>query len=240
MSEAGAAGDRALRVLVVLAHPDDPEFFCGGTVARWTSEGREVYYCLLTRGDKGADEPGTDPVALAETREREQRAAASVLGVKYVEFLDYEDGNLVADLETRKSVVRVIRTVRPDIVITCDPTNVYGQFVNHVDHRVAGQVTLDAVYPAARSALYFPDLYEVEGLEPHKVHELYIAGPVHPNTTVDITAFMDLKLKALTEHRSQIDDLDALADRLRKRMLDPESPADAPRFVERFAHIDIR
>jgi LmbE family N-acetylglucosaminyl deacetylase len=240
MSEVDRHDDQPLRVLVVLAHPDDPEFFCGGTVARWASEGREVHYCLLTRGDKGADEPGVDPVALAETREREQRAAASVLGVANVDFLNYEDGNLVADLGTRKAVVRVIRSVRPDIVVTCDPTNVYGQFVNHVDHRVAGQVTLDAVWPAARSALYFPDLYQEEGLEPFKVHELYIAGPVHPNTSVDVTAFMEQKLKALMEHRSQVDDIDALTERLRARMLDPESPRDAPRYVERFAHIEIR
>jgi LmbE family N-acetylglucosaminyl deacetylase len=240
MSQADKQADQALRVLVVLAHPDDPEFFCGGTVARWASEGREIYYCLLTRGDKGADEPGVDPAELAETREQEQRAAAGVLGVREVRFLDYEDGSLVADLETRKAVVRVIRTVRPDIVITCDPTNVFSQFVNHVDHRVAGQVTLDAVYPAARSALYFPDLYGEEGLEPYKVHELYIAGPVHPNTAIDVTAFMDQKLRALTEHRSQIEDIDAVAERLRNRMLDPQSPPDAPRYVERFVYIRIR
>lgn len=240
MTQAERKAERPLRVLVVLAHPDDPEFFCGGTVARWADEGREIHYCLLTRGDKGADEPGVDPVELAKTREREQRAAAAVLGVTDVEFLDYEDGGLVADLETRKAVVRVIRKIRPDIVVTCDPTNVYGQFVNHVDHRVAGQVTLDAVYPAARSALYFPDLYDVERLEPHKVHELYIAGPVHPNTAIDVTEFMHLKLKALTEHRSQIDDFDSLTERLRKRMLDPESPADAVRYIERFAYIEIR
>jgi LmbE family N-acetylglucosaminyl deacetylase len=240
MSQIDEQIDRALRVLVVLAHPDDPEFFCGGTVARWASEGREIHYCLLTRGDKGADEPGVDPASLAETREREQRAAAAVLGVRDVEFLNYEDGNLVADLGTRKAVVRVIRRVRPDIVVTCDPTNVYGQFVNHVDHRVAGQVTLDAVYPAARSALYFPDLYQDEGLQPYKVHELYIAGPVHPNTSIDVTAFMERKLKALAEHRSQIGDLDELAERLRTRMLDADSPPDTPRYVERFAYIEIR
>ena len=240
MSQADAPPDRPLRVLVVLAHPDDPEFFCGGTVARWASEGREIYYCLLTRGDKGADDPGVDPAELAETREREQRAAAKVLGVREVSFLNYEDGNLTADLPTRKDVVRVIRTVRPDIVVTCDPTNVYGQFVNHVDHRMAGQVTLDAVYPAARSALYFPELYDKEGLEPHKVHELYIAGPVHPNLVIDVTDFLDLKITALFEHRSQIDDFESLKERLRKRMLDPESPAESPRFVERFAHIEIR
>lgn len=240
MSQTDKRADRPLRVLVVLAHPDDPEFFCGGTVARWASEGREIHYCLMTRGDKGADAPGVDPTALAETREREQRSAAKVLGVHNVEFLDYEDGSLVADLETRKDVVRVIRIVRPDIVITCDPTNVFGQFINHVDHRVTGQVTLDAVYPAARSALYFPDLYKKEGLEPHKVHELFIAGPVDPNWAIDVTDFMDLKQKALSEHRSQIDDIGAVTQRLRKRMLDPESPADSPRYVERFVHIEIR
>lgn len=230
------------RVLVVLAHPDDPEFFCGGTVGRWITEGREVHYCLLTRGDKGADEPGQIAQELAETREGEQRAAARVLGVKQVIFLDYEDGYLVPDLTLRKEVVRVIRKIRPGIVITCDPTNFFpnASYINHPDHRAAGQATLDAVFPAARSAMYFPELYEKEGLLPHKVLQVYVSNAIHPNTTVDVTDFLNLKLEALHAHKSQIVDFDALEDRLRQRMLDPESPPDAARYIERFQRITLR
>jgi LmbE family N-acetylglucosaminyl deacetylase len=227
------------RVLVVLAHPDDPEFFCGGTVARWAEEGRQIIYCLLTRGDKGSDRAGVDRRALALQRESEQRRAAAVLGVQEVLFLDHEDGYLMPDLALRKDVVRVLRQIRPDSVITCDPTNVYGQLINHADHRVAGQVTLDAVYPAARSALYFPELME-EGLQPIKIHHLYIAGAVHPNVTIDVSQQLERKLEALKCHESQIDDFGALQERLLRRMLDPLSPPDAPRYIEQFAYIAIR
>ena len=157
------------RVLVVLAHPDDPEFFCGGTVAKMAAEGRQVHYCLLTSGDKGADEPGVDPEALAKTREVEQRAAAAELGVQEVHFLGYRDGELHVGQGLRRDVARIVRQIRPYTLITSDPSNFYSTFVNHADHRVAGQVALDAVWPGARSALYYPELYNDEGLEPHKV-----------------------------------------------------------------------
>lgn len=232
-------GARNNRVLVVLAHPDDPEFFCGGTVARWAKEGRHVVYCLLTRGDKGADEPGADPVELARVREAEQRAAAEVLGVAEVLFLDYRDGELTLDQGLRRDVVRVVRQVRPDTLITSDPSNYYSTFVNHSDHRIAGQAALDAVWPGARSALYYPELYEDEGLAPHKVRQVYIAGAVHPDTVIDVTDSYPLKLKALAAHRSQIQDVEGLDQRLRQRMLDAESPPDAPRFVERFKRIEL-
>lgn len=233
-------GRRDGRVLVVMAHPDDPEFFCGGTVARWAAEGREISYCLLTRGDKGADQPGVDPSALSRTREAEQRSAAAVLGVNEVCFLGYRDGELHVDQQLRQDVARVVRQVRPYTVVTSDPSNFYSTFVNHADHRVAGHAALDAVWPGARSALYYPSLYEEEGLEPHKVPEVYIAGPVHPDTVVDVTNFFDRKMEALAEHKSQIDDVEALAERLRERMMDPESPPDKPRYIERFKRIELR
>ncbi len=228
------------RVLVVMAHPDDPEFFCGGTVARMTAEGRQVYYCLLTRGDKGADEPGVDPAALSEKREAEQRAAAAELGVVDVQFLGYRDGELHVGQGLRRDVARIVRQVRPYTLITSDPSNFYSTFVNHADHRVAGQVALDAVWPGARSALYYPELYEQEGLEPHKVLEVYIAGPVHPDTTIDITDYFDLKIKALIKHESQVGDMEDLEKRLKERMVDPESPPDSPRYIERFKRIQLR
>ncbi|HEY46913.1 MAG: hypothetical protein AMJ88_08080 [Anaerolineae bacterium SM23_ 63] len=234
--------DQPLRVLVVLAHPDDPEFYCGGTVARWVSEGREVTYCLLTRGDKGNDDVGTDPELLAQKRMAEQRAAAEVLGVKEVIFLDHPDGYLTPDLTLRRDVVRVIRQVRPKIIVTCDPTNFFpsDRYINHSDHRAAGQATLDAVFPAAGSGLYFPELLQEEGLQPHKVEQVYVAGAQHPNTIVNVTKFFDHKLSALKEHASQIPNMVSLEEVLRGRMLDADSPPDAPRYIERFMCIDLR
>lgn len=229
----------AARVLVVLAHPDDPEFFCGGTLALWAQAGRQIDYCLLTRGDKGADD-GTDPAGLAATRQAEQRAAASILGVSQVRFLDYPDGYLVPDLDLRREVVRAIRQAKPTVVVTCDPTNFFpsDRYINHPDHRAAGQVTLDAVFPAAGSRMFFPELLQ-EGLEPHKVSQVYVAIPQTPNTVIDVTAFFDRKIQALRQHVSQIGDPEALVSRLQDRMLDPSSPPECPRYVERFRRIDL-
>ena len=230
------------RVLVVLAHPDDPEFFCGGTIARWAASGRDITYCLLTRGDKGSDDDSLSTQELAEIREVEQRAAAKALGVNEVLFLKELDGYVLPTLDLRRDIVRVLRQVKPQVVITCDPTNFFpsNYYINHADHRAAGQATLDAVYPAARSALYFPELSNDEGLQPHKVREVYIAGAQHPNITVDITEFFSQKVAALSEHRSQIKDITALEERMRERMLDPESPPDDPRYIERFRRIVLR
>lgn len=227
------------RVLVVLAHPDDPEFFCGGTLALWAEQGSWISYCLLTRGDKG-DEHGSDPSELAATRELEQRAAAQVLGVAEVTFLNYPDGYLVPDLELRREVVRAIRKVKPTVVVTCDPTNFFpnDRYINHPDHRAAGQVTLDAVFPAAGSRMFFPELL-VEGLEPHKVSQVYVAMPQTPNTVIDVTAMFERKVEALRRHASQIADPDALLLRLKDRMIDPSAPPESPRYVERFRRIDL-
>lgn len=231
-----------IRVLVVLAHPDDPEFFCGGTVARWSAEGRRVSYCLLTHGERGADGSETDLQELSQRRVREQEAAAKLLGVEEVLFLDHPDGYLEPSLTLRKDIVRVIRTVRPQIVITCDPTTFFPRFrsINHADHRAAGEATLDAVFPAARSSLYFPELEREEGLEPHKVKTVFVAGSNHPNVDVDVTEYLDLKLTALAQHASQIPDMQLVADRVRERMRDPQSPTDKPRYLESFLRIEMR
>lgn len=229
----------AARVLVVLAHPDDPEFFCGGTLALWAEQGSWISYCLLTRGDKG-DENGSDPSGLAATREVEQRAAARVLGVREVTFLNYPDGYLIPDLDLRREVVRAIRRAKPEVVITCDPTNFFpnDRYINHPDHRAAGQVTLDAVFPAAGSRMFFPELLE-DGLEPHKVSQVYVAMAQTPNTVIDVTAMFERKVEALRRHASQIADPEALLVRLKDRMLDPSSPPESPRYVERFRRIDL-
>ncbi len=231
-----------VRVLVMLAHPDDPEFFCGGTIARWVSLGWEVSYLLFTRGDKGNDEIGTDTEALAKLRMNEQRAAAKVLGVKEVEFLDYPDGLLIPDLKLRQDLVRAIRIKRPHIVVTCDPTNYFpgARYINHPDHRAAGQATIDAVFPAAGSGLFFPEMVNTDGLQPHKVEQVYVALAQLPDTVIDVTRFVDLKLKALREHKSQIADMEQLAKRVRERMLDRDSPPEIPRYIETFKRIDLR
>jgi LmbE family N-acetylglucosaminyl deacetylase len=232
---------RGDRFLVILAHPDDPDFFCGGSVARWVAEGNEVIYCLLTRGDKGSDAT-IDGADLAKIREEEQKAAARVLGVNRVIFLNHPDGYLTVDLALRKEIVRVIRQVRPDIVVTCDPTNYFpsDRYINHPDHRAAGQATLDAVFPAAGSAMYFPELIQEEALEPHKVRQVYVAGAIHPNIVIDVTDTLDQKVAALREHKSQINDMDGLDDRMRNRMIDPQSPPNIPRYIERFKRIDLK
>jgi len=222
-------------VLIVMAHPDDPEYFCGGTVAKWAAEGADVTYCLVTSGDKGADGEEVDGRELARLREAEQRAAAEVLGVQAIAFLGRPDGMLEPDLDLRREIVRTIRRFRPDIIVTSDPTTLItrGHGINHPDHRAVGLATLDAVYPAAGSALFFPELLR-ESLAPHKVGEVFLAGSPSPDTMIDISPYLERKLQALRCHRSQIPDFDEVEREVRQRSQDPTAPADAPRYTEHF------
>jgi len=197
------------KVAVIFAHPDDPDFSCAGTVAKWTDEGHEVVYVLLTNGDKGSHDPGMSPERLVKIREEEQRAAAAVVGVSEVIFLGRPDGLLVADIDLRRDVVRVIRQVKPTAVVCGDPT-VYWHapwYINHPDHRAAGEVVLAALYPAAGNRNYFPELL-AEGLEPHKIKELYISGSPQADTFVDIGPYLDKKIAALKAHASQMGEWD--------------------------------
>ncbi|MGB3701673.1 MAG: PIG-L deacetylase family protein [Anaerolineales bacterium] len=230
--------DAPQRILVILAHPDDPEFFCGGTIARWTLAGHQVAYCLLTCGDKGTKDRSLTSAALCSLRQEEQRAAAAILGVHDVRFLDYPDGYLVPDMNLRKEITRVIRQEQPDILVTCDPTNLYVRetYLNHPDHRAAGQATLDAVFPAARDHLYFIELWRDEQLEPHIVREVWISLPRDPDVSVDITDHWDLKLRALSEHKSQIGDRAQLEERMRSRHT-PDSSLEKPRYEEYFKRL---
>jgi len=155
-------------ILVVSPHPDDSEFGAAGSVARWTREGKAVVYVICTSGDKGTSDFNVDPKKLARTREKEQRCAAKVLGVREVIFLRHEDQSLEDTPEFRKEIVRMIRLYRPDIVVSADP---YRRYIWHRDHRITGQVVLDAVFPYARDHLAYPDLL-AEGLLPHKVKEV--------------------------------------------------------------------
>lgn len=197
------------RAMVVMAHPDDAEFVCGGTIAKWCAEGWEVVYVVVTGGDKGTHDPAMHPEKLAAIREEEQRAACRVLGIADVVFLGYTDGVLEPTLALRRDLTRVVRRFRPDAVVCGDPTvRFYGtRYMNHPDHRVASDVTLDAVFPSAETRFIFPELL-AEGLEPHHVREVWLFGSEQTDTFVDIASTLPVKIRALREHRSQMGDWD--------------------------------
>jgi LmbE family N-acetylglucosaminyl deacetylase len=223
------------RVMGVFAHPDDPEFFCGGTFARWAAEGAHVSFVLATSGDKGSSDPEMTGERLAIMREEEERKAAAALGVKEVIFLRYPDGELQPTLQLRRDLVRLIRLKQPDIVVTNDPTVYwYGdRALNHPDHRAIGAATLDAVYPTSRDRLNFIELERDEGLATHKVKHLYICGTVSPTVKIDVSDYLETKILALREHKSQIADMEAMAERQRNNR-DVESPPEYIRHVEAF------
>jgi LmbE family N-acetylglucosaminyl deacetylase len=226
------------RILVILAHPDDPEFFCGATLARWTCAGHTVVYWLLTCGDKGTSDRSISSDQLCSIRHKEQLAAASVLGVSNVNFLDFPDGYLVPDLNLRREVTRIIRKEKADILVTCDPQTLFigDNRLNHPDHRAAGQAVLDAVYPPARDHLYFIELWRDEHLEPHNVREVWVCGTLQPNVHLDVTDHWETKLQALYQHASQIGDPQALAERMHSRRTTDSTPEN-PRFEESFRRI---
>lgn len=233
--------DTPQKICVILAHPDDPEFFCGATIARWVEHGHKVIYYLLTCGDKGTKDRNLDEKALCTSRQQEQKQAAGVLGVGEVNFLHYPDGYLNPDLELRKSVTRVIRQVKPDIVVTCDPQNLFmgENRINHPDHRAAGQVVIDAVFPAARDHLYFPELLNEENLEPHMVNEIWASLPVKPNVEIDVTEYWDKKIQAILQHKSQIGDATQLIERMKNRFVEG-STLENPRYIESFRRVILQ
>jgi len=205
-------------VVVVTPHPDDAEFGVAGTVAKWTREGKQVVYIVCTNGNKGTSDPDVKPDELAKIRQNEQRAAAEVLGVREVLFLENQDQGLEDTPEFRKQIVRMIRRYRPETVVTADP---YRRYIWHRDHRIAGQVTIDAVFPYARDHLAYPELL-AEGLQPHKVKEMLFWASENINYLSDITATFDLKLAALRCHESQVKSMKVsdLENWLRKRCKD--------------------
>lgn len=192
-------------VLAVFAHPDDAEISAGGTLARWADEGREVHLLVLTNGDRGSEDPAQDRAELARTRQAETEDAAHLLGLASASVLPNHDGELQNTLDVQAEIVRAVRRVRPLIVLTCDPTAWFfgNRYFNHSDHRTAGAVTLDAVFPGAGNPHFFAELL-AEGLEVWKVPEVWMGWTLEPSHYQDVTGFMDLKLKALAEHRSQV------------------------------------
>ena len=192
-------------VLVVMAHPDDAEFGCGGTIAKWAAAGKEIHYVLCTSGDKGSSDPSISPFQLAQTRRKEQLDAALALGAKGVSFLSHVDGTLQNTIDLRRDIVREIRRFRPDAVICQDPTQrwVGNRGLNHPDHRAAGDACLDAVYPSARDPHVFSELL-IENLLPHKVREVFVSSQQNAEVWVDVTDTVETKLDALAKHVSQV------------------------------------
>jgi len=224
------------RIMVIMAHPDDAEFTVAGIVAKWVRRGKDVYYVVCTNGDKGSDDPQMTPQRLAEVRRREQMEAARILGVKEVVFLGYEDGYLQPTLDLRRDISRAIRRFKPQVAMCPDPTTFYtGQhYVNHPDHRATGEAALAAIFPSARDRLAFPELL-LEGLEPHKVKELFLWGSQQPDRWFDISDTMDLKLAALAAHKSQVD-IDEVAVRVRERSA-IAGEAIGAKYAEAFRYI---
>src|SRR5688572_18994471 len=190
------------RAMVVFAHPDDAEIGSGGVVARWIAAGCEVSYVLCTNGDAGTAERSLTPAQLAAKRAEEQRAAADAMGVKHVVMLGYPDGFLEDTRELLGDVVRALRQHRPHTVFVHDPYRIRN--FQHRDHRKAGLATTDAVYPFARDHLHFPEQIAREGLEPHKVRELWYWGADEPNVIVDVTDGIERQIAALVRHESQV------------------------------------
>lgn len=226
--------------MVIVAHPDDADFGPAASVASWVRAGSVAHLVCCTSGDAGSDDPRTDPLELARRRESEQRAAAVHVGYEGVTFLHRPDGALANDLALREQLVRVLRTFRPDAVLTMDPTVLIttSGHIQHTDHREAAIAAVDAVYPAARNAMAFPHLMLQEGLEPHTVGRLYLFWSDQPNAWVDATDTLEVKLAALREHVSQIREPAELEDRIREWATE-----EATRFgvaaVESFRVVDI-
>jgi LmbE family N-acetylglucosaminyl deacetylase len=200
-------------VMVVGAHPDDPEFGAGGTIATFTRNGQVVHYVVCTDGSRGTKDRDIDPLELARTRAREQRGAADVLGVGNIFFFNQNDGALSVTMELRRDLARIIRQTRPRVMITHDP---WRQYQLHPDHRAAGFLSTDA-FVAARDHLYHPELFYDEGLEPYDIPEIWFYGPAEVDFFVDISQTLEQKIEAIARHASQMRDPDGTATRLRAR-----------------------
>lgn len=227
---------QAKKILVLLAHPDDPEFFCGATLAKWAKDGHEIIYHLLTCGEKGSNNPDISTDDLCLLRQKEQRDAAKIIGVTEVHFSKHPDGELAPDMDTRREVTGIIRQHKPDILLTFDPTNLYPTDfypLNHPDHRAAGQVVLDAVFPGAGNPHYFPELHSA-GLHAHYPQEIWLCLPKDANTRLDVTETWETKIAALHAHKSQVPPDDPLIAALTDFARKPDSPPNAPRYEEPF------
>jgi LmbE family N-acetylglucosaminyl deacetylase len=222
--------------LCIGAHPDDIDFMAGGTVATWAQAGTAVYYLILTDGSSGSDDRSMTPDNLIHIRQQEQRKAGQVLGIKDVFFLSNPDGQLQNTLDVRRDIVRYIRKVRPDVVVTLDPTVVYIAemgLINHPDHRAGGQAALDAVYPLARDHMAFPELLS-EGLQPHNTPTVLLANWATKNYGVDITDVFDRKIDCLNAHPSQNLNTDVAT-----KLASQDGQACGTTYAETFVRLDV-
>ena len=230
-------GDHPKVALAVGAHPDDTDFGCAGTAHLWSKAGWDFYYLVVTDGSKGTSDASLTPDRLVPLRQREQRAAAEVLGVKDVFFLEgHVDGELTYTRRLLGDIVRMIRQLKPYAVFTHEPSQVFHNnlFVNHSDHRTTGLVTVDAIYPTARDRLNFPEQID-EGLETHNVKEIMIWGNDNPNYAVDITDAVETKIQGLLRHASQFGEGAEFLKFVRERWKDK----DDGRYYERFRRITM-
>lgn len=222
------------------AHPDDIDFGSGGTMAKFAAEGADVYYLQVTDGSRGTADRTIQPAQLAAIRQQEQRAACAAIGGKEVFFLNHTDGALEVTQELKAEIVKIIRQLKPDVVITMDPSMIYSQergFINHPDHRAAGQATLDAVFPLARDHLSFPELLTA-GYEPHKVKTVLLTNFDRRNFYVDTSDSLDKKFAALKAHSSQISDFEGMKKRFTEMAatLGKEAGCD---YAEGFIRLDV-
>ena len=230
------------RVLIVLAHPDDAEFFAGGTLAKWAGEGAYLMLCLVTSGNRGSgDLMLTNFAEIAAMREKETKAAAERLGIKEVIFLRHDDGEVYPTLQLRRDIVRMIRLKRPDAVMSSDPLLRwrFHNRLNHPDHCAVAEAVQAAVYPAARDHLNFLELYRDEGLAPHKVRWLYMSLATDPNYGVETTDYLETKIAALKFHASQVGDPDEFEKRMRERIDVELTGTGTPRYSEAFRVIQL-
>lgn len=246
------------KVIVVFgAHPDDPDFGSGASVAKYVRAGANAYYVVCTDGSRGSRHHQTNSEKLIKQRHQEQKSAADKIGVSEIIFLNHEDGTLDANIELKEEMVRIIRKLKPDIVITHDPAWFYiadagaafsdststGEqtrysFINHSDHRQTGIAVLDAVYPLARDLASFPH-HAREGLEPHKVTELYLTNFTNPNFFVDVTDTLQTKIEAILEHKSQVDDPEWVKKAVTVRATELGEKADC-KYAEGFIRLLLR
>jgi LmbE family N-acetylglucosaminyl deacetylase len=231
MSEQGQ--EERKTVLVIGAHPDDPEFGCAATIAKWAAQGHLIDYVILTSGDKGSHDPAMHPGRVAALREVEQRGAALELGVRSVQFLHYPDGLLENTLDLRRHVCGIIRQLKPDILLAIDP---WRRYQLHPDHRAAGQVALDAVY-AAREWYIFPE--QLTELEPWRVHDIYLYWTDAADHWEDVSESMDKRIRALVHHDSQVNGrMQNIEERVRKGAHEV-GEAHGCEYAEAFKHIKL-
>lgn len=228
-------------ILAVGAHPDDIDIGCSGTVAKYISEGSLAYYLVLTDGSKGSEDLTISNKELIKIRQAEQQKAADLLGVKKVFFLDFIDGELQNTPSLRKQIVKIIREIKPTTVICWDPTQYFDaerQMVNHPDHRIGAEATIDSVYPFARNARTFPELLD-KGLKPHIVEELLIISFSKANFFADVTQTIDKKIEALSCHKSQFNNVGKFGERI-KQMNKELGKKIKAKYAEGFIKIKLR